>query len=116
MNIILTVADHEQNGFVALAQWSGLSEEEGNHIIAAVNAAIPDEAEPDAATEPYTFILDLMDGAHTRIDESRLLPMQLAMRVAREQVTYWLEDRPVPDLVSNKVPPTLSITNLLSFH
>ena len=44
--VILTVADHEQNGFASLARWQFPSEAAARAFIAAEDAAIPEGAEP----------------------------------------------------------------------
>jgi hypothetical protein len=72
--VTLTVADHEQNGFVALARWN-----------------FPDEVAARA------FILDLHDERGDTVDDSRNLPMQSVMRLAPVQVSEWLDERPDPD-------------------
>jgi hypothetical protein len=98
----LTVGDHEQNGFVHLARWQFPDEASARAFIDAENAAIPDGAEPDHMTEPFTFILDLHEGVRcdNMVDNSRNLPMQSAMRLAPDQVRAWLDERPEPDSVS----------------
>lgn len=108
--IILTVADHEQNGFVSLAQWPGLTEDQARHIIDAIDAGISDEAEPDIKTAPFTFILDLMDDGNGDLFDTgkRMLPMQVAMSLAPEQVRHWLDERPDPDSVIRRAVPTAS--------
>lgn len=95
----LTVGDHEQNGFVHLARWQFPDEDAARAFIAAENAAIPDGAEPDHLTDPFTFILDLHEGSRCEnmVDNSRNLPMQSAMRLANKQVSNWLIERPDPD-------------------
>lgn len=95
----LTVGDHERNGFVHLARWQFPDEASARGFIAAENAAIPEDAEPDHMTEPFTFILDLHEGARCEnmVDNSRNLPMQSAMRLAPNQVRGWLVERPDPD-------------------
>ncbi|MCA1831250.1 MAG: hypothetical protein LC750_00620 [Actinobacteria bacterium] len=97
----LTVGDHEQNGFVHLARWQFPDEASARAFIAEENAAIPDGAEPDHKTEPFTFILDLHEGwrCENMVDNSRNLPMQSAMRLAPNQVRNWLDERPEPDSV-----------------
>lgn len=97
----LTVGDHERNGFVHLARWQFSNEAGAREFIAAENAAIPEGAEPDHETEPFTFILDLHEGARCEnmVDNSRNLPMQSAMRLAPNQVRCWLDERPDPDSV-----------------
>ena len=113
MNIILTVADHEQNGFVALAAWNDLPEAQTRAIISAIDASISDEAEPDIKTAPFTFILDLMNGDEDLLDTgTRCLPMQIAMAIAPAQVQRWLNERPAPDSVFHQRPPIRSIAAL----
>ena len=95
----LTVGDHEQNGFIHLARWQFPDEAAARAFIAAENAAIPEDAEPDAKTDAFTFILDLHEGVRCEnmVDNSKNLPMQSAMRLAPEQVQQWLAERPDPD-------------------
>ncbi len=113
MNIILTVADHEQNGFVALATWNGLPEPEARALISAIDASISDEAEPDIKTAAFTFILDLINGDDDILDTgSRCLPTQIAMAIAPAEVQRWLNERPAPDSVFHQRPPILSIAAL----
>ncbi len=113
MNIVLTVADHEQNGFVALAAWNDLPEAEARALISAIDASISDEAEPDNKTAPFTFILDLINGDQDLLDTGdRFLPMQIAMAIAPAEVQWWLNERPVPDSVCHQKTPILSIAAL----
>lgn len=112
--IILTVADHERNGFVHLAQWNGLSEAQARTIIAHYDGLVDDDAEPDIDTAAFTFILDLMsDDEATLIDTGkRLLPLQVAMAVAPAAVRAWLEERPDPDSVFHRRVPLLPLMAL----
>ena len=104
--VVLTVADHEQNGFVSLAKWSGLTEAEALEFISATDASVCDESEPDIKTAPFTFIMDLMDDNGDLIDNGkRMLPTQTAMALAPEQVRQWLEERPEPDSVMSRYIP-----------
>lgn len=96
-SIVLTVADHEQNGFVALAAWRGMALSEAHEHIAGIDASIDDEMEPDIDTAPFTFILDLWEGDDCIDSGARLLPTQIAMSLAPEQVRGWLDSRPEPD-------------------
>lgn len=98
----LTVGDHEQNGFVHLARWQFANEAGARAFIDAENAAIPEGSEPDHKTDAFTFILDLHKGARCdeMVDNSRNLPMQSAMRLAPDQVSCWLNERPEPDSVA----------------
>jgi len=100
--VVLTVADHEQNGFVSLARWIFPDEAAARTFIEAENAAIPEGAEPDHRDPDvaFTFILDLWDGpdySAGTVDNSRNLPMQSVMRLAPDQVSRWLDERPNPD-------------------
>lgn len=60
--VILTVGDHEQNGFARLAKWRFADESEARLFIVEQDVYVPDEAEPDHMAESFTSILDLMDG------------------------------------------------------
>lgn len=106
----LTVGDHEQNGLIQLARWRFPNEQKARNFIAAENALIADDAEPDPNTEPFTFILDLREGGpcNDLIDNSRCLPMQSAMRLAPDQVRIWLNERPEPDSVIDHPIPLLT--------
>lgn len=97
--VVLTVADHEQNGFVSLARWEFPNEAAARAFIAAEDAAIPDGAEPDHRDPnvAFCFILDLANGRYETVDNGRNLPLQAAMRLAPEQVREWLDVRPNPD-------------------
>lgn len=105
----LTVGDHDQNGFVHLARWQFPDEAAARAFIATENAAIPAGAEPDHMTEPFTFILDLHEGVRCEnmVDNSRNLPMQSAMRLAPDQVQWWLNARPEPDSMIDLNSPLL---------
>lgn len=104
--VVLTVADHEQNGFVALAKWSHLTEPEARAFIEATDASVCDDAEPDVKTAPFTFILDLMNDNHDLVDTGkRMLPTQIAMSLAPDAVRRWLEERPDPDSVMDRFVP-----------
>lgn len=108
MSVILTVADHEQNGFVSLARWTGLSDTEARAFIASIDATVDDDAEPDNKTAAYAFILDLIDGNGDCIATGkRMLPTQVAMSLAPVQVRHWLEERPDPDRVMRRSVPVL---------
>lgn len=97
--VVLTVADHEQNGFVALARWNFPDEATARRFIEAENAAIPEGAEPDHRDPDtaFNFLLDLHDGVWDCVDNSRNLPLQSVMRLAPDQVRRWLDERPDPD-------------------
>lgn len=105
----LTVGDHEQNGFVHLARWQFPDEASARAFIDAENAAIPDGAEPDHKTDAFTFILDLHEGerCENMVDNSRNLPTQSAMRLAPDQVRWWLDKRPEPDEMLKFTSPLL---------
>lgn len=113
MQIILTVADHEQNGFVELAAWKHLSDEEARELIAKVDGLVSDEMEPDE-TSSFAFILDLKsdDGWDLTDTGTRTLPTQVAMRLAPDAVQDWLDERPVPDTVFHRPSPVLDISVL----
>jgi hypothetical protein len=97
--VILTVADHEQNGFVSLARWNFPNERAARAFITAEDAAIPEGAEPDQHDPDvsFGFLLDLANGRYETVDNGRSLPLQSVMRLAPEQVRDWLTDRPDPD-------------------
>lgn len=107
MKVILTVADHDQNGFVALAQWPGLSERRARQFIDFIDDAVSDDAEPDIKSAPFTFILDLMDERNGDLIDTgkRQLPTQIAMSLAPDEVRRWLEERPDPDSVMDRAVP-----------
>jgi hypothetical protein len=108
-SVILTAADHEKNGFVALAQWPNLSEARAREFIAVADEHVSDESEPDIKMAAFTFVLDLMEGPYDCIDNGkRCLPTQVAMSLAPEQVRRWLEERPDPDSVIDRAVPALS--------
>lgn len=113
-SVVLTVADREQNGFVALARWPALKLDEARGLIEAIDATISDDAEPDIETAAFTFILDLWDGDYTIDNGKRLLPTQVAMSLAPEQVQHWLNERPSPDSVICRRVPTLARAALSS--
>lgn len=99
--IILTVADHEQDGFLALAHWPVTSMADGLAAIRAVDASISDEEAGDSKVDAFNFLLDLHSDAHNCDDTSeKCLPLQLAMRIAPDAVQNWLNTRPNP----NKMP------------
>lgn len=97
--VVLTVADHEQNGFVSLARWSFPNEKAARAFMASEDAAIPEGAEPDHLDPDvaFTFLLDLADGRWDVVDNGRCLPLQAVMRLAPDQVREWLDERPNPD-------------------
>jgi hypothetical protein len=104
--VVLTVADHDKNGFVHIARWPNLSEVDARSFIAAVDSEIDDDAEPDIKTASHTFILDLCAGRYEIIDNGkRLLPTQVAMSLAPDHVQAWLNERPEPDSVINRRIP-----------
>jgi hypothetical protein len=97
--VILTVADHDKNGFVHLARWPNLAEADARNFIGAIDGEVTDDSEPDIKTASQTFILDLWDGRDLIDNGKRLLPMQVAMSLAPDQVQDWLNERPEPDSV-----------------
>ncbi len=105
-SLTLTAADHRQNGFVALARWKGLSETEARAHIAAVDAMVSDDSEPDIKNCDFSFILDLHDPRYDQIDTGkRCLPSQIAMTLAPDRVQQWLADRPEPDsMLCTEIP------------
>ncbi|MBB2158031.1 hypothetical protein HLH33_17310 [Gluconacetobacter diazotrophicus] len=112
MDIILTVGDHEKNGFVALARWPGLAEAEARQVIGRMDAQVIPDAEPDNATAAFAFILDLWDRGDLIDTGKRLLPLQDAMRIAQEPVSRWLSERPEPDDVLHRAVPALPRSSL----
>jgi len=106
-SVVLTAADHDQNGFVSLAKWIGMSESTARNFIAGIDAEVSDESEPDIKTVAYTFILDLWDGRDCIDNGKRVLPTQIAMSLAPDQVRDWLLERPDPDSVVDRPIPIL---------
>lgn len=103
--VILTVADHDKNGFVHLARWPRLSEADARNFIDAIDSEVTDDSEPDIKTASQTFILDLWDERYLIDNGKRLLPIQVAMSLAPDQVRDWLNERPEPDDVSTRRIP-----------
>jgi hypothetical protein len=104
----LTACDNEQNGFVGLGIWMAETMDDAMAAVARVNALSPEGAQPDPKTEPFTFLLDVHTGesglCFDCVDNSVSLPLQVAMLIAREQVTSWMASRPEPDTVRNYPP------------
>lgn len=103
--LVLTVADHLKDGFVNLAHWKFDKLEDAREALSAVNGLLPDDNPADAHADDFNFILDLHEGEldnHT--DDSDLLTMQVAMKLAPDQVSEWLSDRPDPDSISHAIP------------
>lgn len=115
MNIILTACDREKDGFVAVAKWIDITQAAARLIIDAIDSLVDDEAEPRSSSDPFAFILDLMDDkSGDMIDTGkRLLPTQLAMSLAPDQVSAWFRERPDPDCVLNQRVPIISNETLL---
>ena len=104
----LTACDHEANGFVALARWEPSDWTTVRAFVAVIDRRIDDESEPDIHTAPFTFILDILDGQDMLIDTGkRSLPLQEAMRLAPAEVAAWLDERPDPDNVADRKPPSV---------
>lgn len=110
MNIILTACDREKDGFVAVAKWIDFTQAAARLVIEAIDSLVDDEAEPRNSSDAFAFILDLMDDkSGDMIDTGkRLLPTQLAMSLAPDQVSAWLKERPDPDSVINRRVPIIS--------
>lgn len=103
----LTVADHEANGFVGLARWRIADMAQGEQLLAELDRLTPSEAAGDPKTDPYTFIMDLRGADDDLLQTSQLcLPLQIAMRLAPERVTWWMNTRPDPDSLAHLWPPT----------
>ena len=101
-SVVLTVADHDQNGFVHLGRWSGLSEAVARQFIDTVDGLVSDDSEPDMKTASFAFILDLWDGCDCIDNGQRALPTQVAMSLAPDQVSNWLSERPDPDSAAER--------------
>jgi hypothetical protein len=113
--VVLTVADHEQNGFVALARWPRMHEAQARAFIEEQDSAVDDESEPDINSASFTFILDLVQGNGDLIDcGNRCLPTQVAMSLAPEQVRWWLDKRPDPDSLIAAEPALITDTGRAS--
>jgi hypothetical protein len=112
-SIVLTVADHEKNGFVTLAKTNRITEEEARRFISAVDDVVDPEAEPGADAS-FAFVADLVSGDGDLVDTgTRLLPLQLAMAIAPEAVSTWLEERPDPNRVMHRPPLMIAMDDLL---
>ncbi|GAA5073670.1 hypothetical protein N0B44_15780 [Roseibacterium beibuensis] len=107
-HIELTAGDHEQNGFVGLAIWMAETMDEAMAAIARVNALCPEDAQPDPKADPFTLILDVHTGESglcaDHVADSVPLPLQVAMRIAGDQVAGWLATRPDPDTIHGYPP------------
>lgn len=109
LRIVLTVMDQEKHGFVAIAETSSMSAAVAAGLVASVDTLIDPDAEPgdDAA---FAFILDLKTSNGDQIDTGkRMLTLQVAMSLAPEAVSHWLEERPEPDTVINRKPMRVQI-------
>lgn len=109
-HIILTAFDGPANGCIALARWNAGSEAEARQSLAAVDELIPEGAEGDMGEDEIAFLLDLHDAVGDGIDNNaKPLPMQIAMRIAPEQVRDWMAERPDPDeVLLKRAIPVLS--------
>lgn len=107
--VTLTVADHEKNGFVYLAQWVFPSQRAALAFITYQDEIIEDEAEPDILTVPFTFMLDLIIREDIIATGAKCLPMQNAMALAPQQVQNWLNEQPEPDDWANNEIPLLGV-------
>lgn len=105
--VVLTVADHDANGFIGLCSFRFSSEAEARAAIKSIDDRITDEMEPDIKTAPFTFILDLTEPTENDCVDNgrRLLPTQEAMRLAPTVVQEWLESRPDPEAVFGPTAP-----------
>lgn len=109
----LTACDHEQNGFVHLAIWRHGSEAEARYMIEAVDELVESDAEPDNASALFAFVLDLIsEDGDCHDTGKRMLPTQIAQRLAPDQVSEWLIGRPDPDEVMHRPVPELAATSL----
>lgn len=109
--VVLTVADHEQQGFLSLARWQFPNEAAARAFIATEDTLIPEGAEPDHRDPDvaFTFLLDLANGRWEVTDNGRNLPLQAVMRLAPDQVRQWLTQRPDPNAlpIANSWGPLL---------
>ena len=94
-HLILTVADHEANGFIALARFN-MPRAFCEAAIQVVNGLI-EPGSCDRGNDAFNFILDMWDDGGT-VGESDTLPLQMAMRLAPDQVQAWLNERPDPEV------------------
>ncbi|CDZ67669.1 Hypothetical protein NGAL_HAMBI2605_59500 [Neorhizobium galegae bv. orientalis] len=109
MRIVLTVADHEKNGFVSLASTAFMAEDQARNLVTRIDGLVELDAEPgDEAS--FAFVLDLMRPNGDCVDTGeRLLPLQVAMTLAPDAVSHWLGERPEPDEVINRPPMVLAL-------
>lgn len=104
--IELTVADQAQNGFVSIATWRCDSIDQAHTTARNIDDLVPEGAEGDLETDDYAFILDLHDtddGQPNMVAQgAKALPLQIAHRLAPNQVSNWLSERPDPDSVCGR--------------
>lgn len=106
MHIQLTACDFEKTGFVDLAWWAVPSAQAGLRIMQSLVDALPVEAEPDPNDSAFLFLFDLYAEPGDQIAQAgKLFPLQLAQRVAPDQVARWLAERPDPDPIAGRFPP-----------
>lgn len=108
----LTLADHDQNGFVAVVRFTGFATTAD--VLAWVKAFEPItvERDPDATFE---FCLDVFENDHEQVDEVMPLPTQIARRLAPAAVDRVLNERPEPDTVSGRTFAVLPAPSLAEF-
>ena len=106
--ISLTAVDFDQNGFVELARIHMDNLTDAEDTIRAVERATPNEASPSPEDDSFGFILDgFISVDDVLVETEKVLPLQTAMRIAPDQVTNWLHQRPDPDSARGEPIPTI---------
>lgn len=105
----LTVADHDQNGFHALAVFPSFNDDKIKDDFGALNKLFPQEEFDIAKAESHSFLIDIRDSDGDLYDQITV-PLQFANLIAEDAVREWQNKRPNPDdaLMSGHMPMCLS--------
>ena len=110
----MTVADHLHDGFVTIAQTETMSLEQAQHYLHNVAERIDKFALP-AKDSDYWFLLDIFSLKAGQVDthvEELMLPLQEAFRIAPVDVQWWLNERPRPYDILDRLPSIISLRRL----
>lgn len=91
----LTVADHTQNGFHALAIFPSKNDEDIDRDFKRLGDLFPEE-EMRSPDDDHNFLIDIRNDECDILDQVTV-PMQFAVRVAKGPVELWQKERPNPD-------------------
>lgn len=107
MYVVLTVCDHEKNGFISLAKWFFENDELAKKFINHIEELI--KIEENKNEENCSFIIEINGTTNDIRFTSINLNLKHALLIAPEQVRSWLAEKPDPEKTFFRAVPTLEI-------